>query len=86
MMYLVKMLRLDPLENSASAAAYYETVGVTRDPAVRVFLEQEAGEVDPKSCWVLASEITWPRPIKRCVLVPIAVIGTVSQAEELLRR
>lgn len=86
-MYLIKILRLDPTENDGERAAFYETAGVTRDPVVRVFFERQAMEniVDPSECWALASEITWPRPIRRFVLTPIDVVGTVTAAEALLR-
>jgi len=81
-MYLIKILRLDPSENSWGRAAFYEVIGVTNDAAVRAFFEGQYANVSPNECWALAG---WPHPIRRIVLEPIETIGTVTQAKTLLR-
>jgi hypothetical protein len=87
-LYLIKILRLDPMENGADNAAHYETIGATSDPTVLAFIEQQAEKdvVDPSDCWALQSAVMWPRPIKRWLLEPIPRVDIVPQAEELLSR
>ncbi len=87
-MFLIQHLRLDPMENDPERAAHYATIGVTRDPAVRVYIEDQATKdvVDPEECWALRSTVAWPRPIKRWKLVPLVQVSFVSQAEVLLDR
>lgn len=87
-MFLIQHLRLDPMENNPEHAARYVTIGVTRDPAVRVFIEDQATKdvVDPSECWALQSTVAWSRPIKRWRLEPLVQVNHVLQAEVLLDR